>query len=77
MEENKFTETFELSRFIQEENFKDLLHRFENERKPEHIKQQNSVISVEEFLSKTKPEKISTEVKESNDRGGDKLLRDN
>lgn len=75
MEENKFTETFDLSRFIQEENFNDLLHRFENERKPEHIKQ-NSVISVEEFLRKTKPEKIFTEVKESNDRGGDKLLRD-
>jgi hypothetical protein len=75
MEENKFTETFELSRFIQEEDFNDLLHRFENDRKPEQIKQ-NSVMSVEEFLSKTKPEKISTEVKESNDRGGDKLLRD-
>jgi hypothetical protein len=75
MEENKFTETFELSRFIQEEDFNDLLHRFENDRKPEQIKQK-SVMSVEEFLSKTKPEKISTEVKQSNDRGGDKLLRD-
>jgi hypothetical protein len=54
MEENKFTETFELSRFIQEENFDELLHRFENDRKPEQIKQKNKVVTVEEFMEITK-----------------------
>ena len=39
MQENNFTETFELARFIQDEDFESLLHRFENDRKPEMIKQ--------------------------------------
>jgi hypothetical protein len=84
MQENNFTETFELARFIQDEDFESLLHRFENDRKPEMIKQ-NAVMSVEDFLNKTKPHKdpsneldkvnISTDTK-PDDRGGNKLLRD-
>jgi hypothetical protein len=53
MQENKFTETFDLSLFIQDEDFESLIHRFENDRKPEQIKKTTSVMTVEEFINST------------------------
>ena len=63
MQENKFTETFDISRFIQDEDFESLIHRFENDRKPEQIKKTTSVMTVEEFIEATEPKE---DVKKSN-----------
>jgi ribosome assembly protein YihI (activator of Der GTPase) len=58
--ENEFTETFELSKFIQEESFESIIDRFENGRTIDKVKQK-SVLSVEEFLKKT--ESADTKIK--------------
>lgn len=63
MEENKFTESFDISRFIQDEDFESLIQRFENDRTPDKIKQTSTVMSVEDFLKNTK---CKEEVKKSN-----------
>jgi len=62
--ETEFTETFDLSRFIQEESFDSIIDRFENGRTIDKVKQK-SVLSVEEFLKKT--EATNTKIK-CNDR---------
>lgn len=58
--ESEFTETFELSRFIQDESFDSIINRFENGRTIDKVKQK-SVLSVEEFLKKT--ESANTKIK--------------
>lgn len=58
--ENDFIETFELSRFIQDESFESIIDRFENGRTIDKVKQK-SVLSVEEFLKKT--EATNTKIK--------------
>lgn len=55
MEENKFTETFDISRFIQDESFENLIQRFENDRTIDQIKKTSSVMSAEDFIKNTKP----------------------
>lgn len=63
MQENNFTETFDLSLFIQDEDFESLIQRFENDRKPNQIKKMTSVMTVEEFIKSTNPKE---DVKKSN-----------
>jgi hypothetical protein len=63
MQENNFTETFDLSLFIQDEDFESLIQRFENDRKPDQIKKTTSVMTVEEFIKSTNPKE---DVKKSN-----------
>ena len=63
MEENKFTETFDISRFIQDEDFESLLHRFENDRTPDQIKKTATIMSVEEFIKNTNAKEDITKSK--------------
>ena len=63
MQENIFTETFDLSRFTQDEDFESLIYRFENDRKPDQIKKTSSIMSVEDFIKNTNPKE---DVKKSN-----------
>ena len=59
----EFPETFDLSRFIQDEPFEQIISRFENGRTPDKIpKHKNKVLTVEEFKEETKesnPQKMS------------------
>lgn len=51
----EFPETFDLSRFIQDEPFEQIISRFENGRTPDKIpKHKNKVLTVEEFKEETK-----------------------
>jgi hypothetical protein len=55
MENKDFPETFDLSRFIQDEPFEQIISRFENGRTPDKIpKHKNKVLTVEEFKEETK-----------------------
>jgi hypothetical protein len=66
--EDKFTETFDLSRFIPDCPFEEIIERFENGRTISELKpEKNKVLSVDEFMnatkekSKVKPEKMPKE----------------
>lgn len=55
--EDKFTETFELSRFIPDAPFEEVIERFENGRTIKDLKpEKTKVLSVEEFMNTTKEE---------------------
>lgn len=63
MENKEFPETFDLSRFIPDAPFEEMVYRFENGRTPKDIDSiKNKVLSVEEFKQETKesnPQKMS------------------
>lgn len=63
MENKEFPETFDLSRFIPDAPFEEIIDRFENGRTPKDINSiKNKVLSVEEFKQETKesnPQKMS------------------
>jgi len=65
MENKEFPETFDLSRFIPDAPFEEIISRFENGRTPKDINSiKNKVLSVEEFKQETKesnPQKMSKE----------------
>ena len=54
---DKYPETFELSKFIPDAPFEEIIDRFENGRTIKDLKpEKNKVLSVEEFLNTTKEE---------------------
>lgn len=59
----EFPETFDISRFIPDMEFNDIIDKFENGRTPDKIlKHKNKVLTVEEFEEETKkttPQKMS------------------
>ena len=61
----EFPETFDLSRFIQDEAYEQIVSRFESGRTPKDIElRKNKVLTVEEFKQETKesnPQKMSRE----------------
>jgi len=69
MDDNdKYPETFELSKFIPDAPFEEIIDRFENGRTIKDLKpERNKVLSVEEFINttkeepKVKPEQMSRE----------------
>lgn len=66
MDDNEYTETFELSRFIPDAPFEEIIDRFENGRTIDKIKPKNPLISLEDFVKdipkkETKPEKMNKE----------------
>jgi hypothetical protein len=69
MEDNEYNETFDLSRFIPDAPFEEVIHRFENGRTIDTLKQQkpkNPLITLEEFMKdipkkEVKPEKMDKE----------------
>jgi hypothetical protein len=55
--DNEYPETFELSKFIPDAPFEEIIDRFENGRTIKDLKpEKNKVLSVEEFLNTTKEE---------------------
>jgi predicted Zn-dependent protease len=69
-DDDRFVETFELSKFIPDAPFDEIIDRFENGRTIDKLRpEKNKVLSVEEFLNttkeetkeKVKPEKMSRE----------------
>jgi hypothetical protein len=68
--DDEFNETFELSRFIPDAPFDEVIHRFENGRTIDKLKQKNPLITFEEFIKdipkkEVKPEKMDkTQLKE-------------
>jgi hypothetical protein len=62
---DKYPETFELSKFIADAPFEEIIDRFENGRTIKELKpEKNKVLSVEEFMNTTKevkPEQMSKE----------------
>ena len=60
-----FPETFDLSRFVQDEAYEQIISRFESGRTPKDIElRKNKVLTVEEFKQETKestPQKMSKE----------------
>jgi len=60
-----FPETFDLSRFVQDEPYEQIISRFESGRTPKDIElRKNKVLTVEEFKQETKestPQKMSKE----------------
>jgi len=70
MQENNFTELFEISKFTQDEAFQSLIYRFENDRKPDQLnKRMTKVMTVEEFIKETEPKE---DLKKSNQTIKDK-----
>jgi hypothetical protein len=65
MENKEFPETFDLSRFVPDMEFNDVIDRFENGRTPKDINPiKNKVLTVEEFNQVTtpsNPQKMSKE----------------
>lgn len=65
MENKEFPETFDISRFIPDAPFEEIIDRFESGRTPKDINPiKNKVLSVEEFKQETKesnPQKMSKE----------------
>ena len=66
MDDNEFNETFELSRFIPDAPFEEIIDRFENGRTIDKYKPKNPLISYEDFIKdipkkETKPEKMDKE----------------
>jgi hypothetical protein len=66
MEDNEFNETFDLSRFIPDAPYDEVIHRFENGRTIDKLKQKNPLITFEEFVKdipkkEVKPEKMDKE----------------
>lgn len=50
MDDNEYTETFELSRFIPDATFDEVINRFENGRTINKLKPRNPLISLEDFV---------------------------
>ena len=61
--DDKYPETFELSKFVQDVEFEEIIDRFENGRTIKELKpERNKVLSVEEFLNTTQEkEKVKRE----------------
>jgi hypothetical protein len=55
--DDKYPETFELSKFIPDAPFEEIIDRFENGRTIKELRpEKNKVLSVEEFMNTTKEE---------------------
>ena len=50
MDNTEYTETFDLSRFIPDAPFDEVINRFENGRTIDKIKPKNPLISLEDFV---------------------------
>ena len=66
MDDNEYTETFDLSRFIPDAPFEEVIKQFENGRTIDKYKEKNPLISLEDFVKdipkkETKPEKMDKE----------------
>jgi len=61
--DDKYPEIFELSKFVQDVEFEEIIDRFENGRTIKELKpERNKVLSVEEFLNTTQEkEKVKRE----------------
>ena len=59
--ENKFTETFDIEKFIPDAKFEDVINRFENGRTIKDFKYKNPVLSIEEMKKETEESKIKKE----------------
>jgi len=56
-DDDKYPETFELSKFIADAPFEEIIDRFENGRTIKELRpEKNKVLSVEEFINTTKEE---------------------
>jgi len=67
-DDDKYPETFELSKFIPDAPFEEIIDRFENGRTIDKLKpEKNKILTVEEFINTTKekenvkPEKMPRE----------------
>lgn len=62
---SEFPETFDISRFIPDMEFNDIIDRFENGRTPDKLpKNKNKKLTIEEFTQETKPSKPEQMTKE-------------